>query len=73
MSGRQAFSAFVVALGLVATGCGDQAPQVSQDDLTSAEGVERELVLKGLVYVDPGATDRVVSRAVQRQVRALQN
>lgn len=39
------------------------------DDLTSAGGVEREVEIHGLVYVDVGASNDTIQRAVQQQVR----
>jgi hypothetical protein len=51
-------------------GCGvwDGTPNTN-DELTSASAVERQLTIKGLVYVDQNASAYTIESAVQRQVR----
>ncbi|MCC6750934.1 MAG: hypothetical protein IT371_24980 [Deltaproteobacteria bacterium] len=72
LSSRRAAGPFAAALpviGLIFAGCGEQLPGSTNDDLTSAEAVERTLELKGYVYVASGASASTIQSEISRQVR----
>ncbi|MCK5796363.1 MAG: hypothetical protein KAI47_04215, partial [Deltaproteobacteria bacterium] len=59
-----------VALVALPFACGGDELVTSGDELTSNSAVERELTIKGYVYVDKNASTYSVTSAVKRQVRS---
>ena len=60
----------VAPLAVLWFGCAsDESTVEGGDELTAPDGVERQLTIKSLVYVDVNASDYTIKSAVQRQIR----
>jgi len=59
----------VAPLTLGACGSSDSSEETSEDELTSATALSRELKFEATVYVDRGASDSVIVTAAQAQTK----